>query len=375
MLDYGSEIPALAGFSSGYATYQLNYPCYCYYDRYIFSVLPYTGTQGSNIIKYDVITGARTIINVDTSITVWQYGGQPSFSVGKYIYMFYPVGVVKLDVVSNEFTFKSASLLSWPFPNTSRYFSSGCVSGTKIFLFGSSVSTTSTAYVCVYDAELEDFTFSENIDSKISGTCYSSCVAVGSKLYIIGGSSPYTFDPSKYVQTYDIETGEISRNDILPLPVDYTCRSIRHGKYAYVLGDRSDGKNITKIDLENLTAEVLQNSFSGKSISSAVGFANGKWYIIGLGDNAYTFTLNTPLQSNNLFLQADFGFDNPFPLINDGKTKILAYLRNAYLGDSNNIAQLTNAYLYDSKDLKWKSLSGESYVADMQNALNILGVN
>lgn len=50
------------------------------------------------------------------------------------------------------------------------------------------------------------------------------------------------------------------------------------------------------------------------------------------------------------------------------------YNTNAYLGD-NNIAQLTNAYLYDSKDLKWKSLSGESYVADMQNALNILGVN
>lgn len=47
---------------------------------------------------------------------------------------------------------------------------------------------------------------------------------------------------------------------------------------------------------------------------------------------------------------------------------------NAYLGDSNNIAQLTNAYLYDTASSQWKSLSGESYVADMQNALNILGV-
>lgn len=43
-----------------------------------------------------------------------------------------------------------------------------------------------------------------------------------------------------------------------------------------------------------------------------------------------------------------------------------------YDGD---IAQLTNAYLYDTASNQWKSLSGESYVADMQNALNILGVN
>ena len=97
--------------------------------------------------------------------------------------------------------------------------------------------------------------------------------------------------------------------------------------------------------------------------------------MLGNGSNVYTFTVQTNLAKNNLFLQADFGFNNPFPLINDGKTKITAYLRNAYLGDSNNIAQLTNAYLYDTASNQWKSLSGESYVADMQNALNILGVN
>ena len=88
-----------------------------------------------------------------------------------------------------------------------------------------------------------------------------------------------------------------------------------------------------------------------------------------------TFTIQTNLENNHLFLQADFGFDNPFPIISDKNTKITAYLRQAYLGDSNNIAQPTNAYLYDTATNKWKSLSGESYVADMQNALNILGVN
>ena len=106
-------------------------------------------------------------------------------------------------------------------------------------------------------------------------------------------------------------------------------------------------------------------------------------YVIG-GDYASTktpansiekFSSNTALQSNHLFLQADFGTSNPFPIINGTKVKITAYLRNAYLGDSNNFAQVTNAYIYDATAREWKNLSGESYVADMLNALNVMGVN
>ena len=153
------------------------------------------------------------------------------------------------------------------------------------------------------------------------------------------------------------------------------------GKIVYLFGGFSEKTKIYKFDTQSETLEAVNTTipiqFQNEWCSS-VGF---DIYLIG-GNSSGTFytsvekfSLSTPLQQNNLFLQADFGFDNPFPLISDKGTKITAYLRNAYLGDSNNIAQLTNAYLYDSKDLKWKSLSGESYVADMQNALNILGVN
>lgn len=87
------------------------------------------------------------------------------------------------------------------------------------------------------------------------------------------------------------------------------------------------------------------------------------------------FSFETALTSNHLFLQEDYGYDGLWAALKSKDTDFKVKVINAYLGDSNNIAQLTNAYLYDSKDLKWKSLSGEGYVADMQNALNILGVN
>ncbi len=87
------------------------------------------------------------------------------------------------------------------------------------------------------------------------------------------------------------------------------------------------------------------------------------------------FVVETPLTNNHLFLQEDYGYDGLWSALKSKDTDLKVKVINAYLGDSNNIAQLTNAYLYDTASNQWKSLSGESYVADMQNALNILGVN
>ena len=113
-----------------------------------------------------------------------------------------------------------------------------------------------------------------------------------------------------------------------------------------------------------------------------VGLYNGKIYLLNVASSnrktvniIQSLTITSPLTSNHLFLQEDYGYDGLWTALKSKDTDLKVKVINAYLGDSNNIAQLTNAYLYDSKDLKWKSLSGESYVADMQNALNILGVN
>lgn len=153
------------------------------------------------------------------------------------------------------------------------------------------------------------------------------------------------------------------------------------GKIVYLFGGFSEKTKIYKFDTQSETLEAVNTTIPiqiQEEWCSSVGF---DIYLIGGagGGTYYTsvekFSLSTPLQQNNLFLQADFGFNNPFPLINEKGIKITAYLRNAYIGNNNNIAQLTNAYLYDTVSSQWKSLAGESYVNDMRNALNILGVN
>lgn len=101
-------------------------------------------------------------------------------------------------------------------------------------------------------------------------------------------------------------------------------------------------------------------------------------FIIGAYEAAVSsleFVVETLLTSNHLFLQEDYGYDGLWTALKSKDTDLKVKVINAYLGDSNNIAQLTNAYLHDTASSQWKTLSGESYVADMQNALNILGVN
>ena len=161
-------------------------------------------------------------------------------------------------------------------------------------------------------------------------------VAFGNKIYLFGNSVPSSTTSLK-VTVYDTETDTFTE----------TGKSMNGGANGTCFG--SDGLNvyfIGGIGKYNTNSKQLQK-----------------------------FSFETPLTSNHLFLQEDYGYDGLWTALKSKDTDFKVKVINAYLGDSNNIAQLTNAYLYDSKDLKWKSLSGESYVADMQNALNILGVN
>lgn len=376
-LAFGNEIPALAPFGTGYNTFQMNTPCYCQYGNYVFAPQPYVGSYVELIVRYDVTTGEKVTLPLDTSINAFStYKNQPSFSVGNIIYMFFPSGVAKYDVTTNNASYISLNNLSWPVTSGS-YFLSGCVDGTKIYLLGTSYGSSYESSVAVYDTIADDFVFSGHLPNAAQGTHNSSCVASGDNLYVFGGTTSVSFNPVKHIQVYNIKTGEFKQVQSLPYEIDKTCRAIRQGKYAYIFGSTSTQyvNSIIKVDLETLTAEKLNDTFAGNVTRSAVGFANNKWYIVGYGSNVHTFTVSSPLTRNHLFLQEDYGYDGLWTALKSKDTDFKVKVINAYLGDSNNIAQLTNAYLYDSKDLKWKSLTGESYVADMQNALNILGVN
>jgi hypothetical protein len=382
VLNYGNEYTETKNWTVGFSQLRNDYPQMCSYGNYIYSVCPYIGSQQNDIYRYDVTTGERTTFYSDLVYQNYVL----AFTVGKYIYTFnHTVGadseyVDKFDLETGEKT--TLRNVSYPFPGSQvHYFSSGCVSGNKIFLVGSFVGSINSATVSVFDVTTEKFTYHGSMPNQAQGTYNAACVAVGSKVYVFGGTTRVSFDPRKSIQTFDVDTQEYTQNNnVLPYMVNQANRCCRIGSYAYIFGNIESTqyqKKIIRVNLDNLAVDVLESELHASRVSACCGFVGDKFYLLGGSEvsSVETFTQSTVLQQNHLFLQADFGFDNPFPIISDKNTKITAYLRQAYLGDSNNIAQLTNAYLYDSKDLKWKSLSGESYVADMQNALNILGVN
>lgn len=253
----------------------------------------------------------------------------------------------------------------------------GCIAvGTKIYTFGWFTHADNGYEIYCLDTVSNTFTLCSGSAPYANGI--AAC-AIGKRIYYFGGIG--SGGGSNLIQYYDTVEQKVTQIT-QRLPVNtygIGCCTV-DGKIVYLFGGFTEKTKIYKFDTQSETLEVVNATIPiqiQNEWCSSVGF---DIYLIG-GNSSGTFytsvekfSLSTPLQQNNLFLQADFGFDNPFPLINDGKTKILAYLRNAYLGDNNNIAQLTNAYLYDTASSQWKSLSGESYVADMQNALNILGV-
>lgn len=229
----------------------------------------------------------------------------------------------------------------------------------------------------------------------VSGKMFTTC-AIGSKIYIMGGAEQYS--PKNGVYVYD--TINDTCVSVATYPVNaagMTC--IPYAKYIYCFGGSTSNFNDTTPNVQintiyrfdTTTNQFTQLSIVLPQISIWVLFykINSMKYKLCAPTNAGksgsyqviktpyvdNFVIESPLTNNNLLLQEDFGVTGLWSALKSKDTDLKVKVINAYLGDSNNIAQLTNAYLYDTASNQWKSLSGESYVADMQNALNILGVN
>lgn len=276
------------------------------------------------------------------------------------------------DTNTKEYTEISSKLSP-----TSNY--SCCAVGDKIFLFGGyndpDALYSQTAYV--FDTVSKTL---QPISSNPGDGC--SCCAVGGKIYTIGGRTTYN-------KVFAFDTTTLTwEQKTTTVPNKYTglTPSVAFGNKVYLFGNSvsssTTSRRITVYDTETNTFTETGKSMNGGANGTCFGSDGLNVYFIG-GIGAYgsnskqlqKFSFETALTSNHLFLQEDYGYDGLWAALKSKDTDFKVKVINAYLGDSNNVAQLTNAYLYDSKALKWKSLSGESYVADMQNALNILGVN
>ena len=391
VLEYGSEICVSQPYSAIPSGQKVN-PSFANIGNNVYIIggsdsNATTAVDSKNISCYNVLNGSLITKNATLPLAlvatfcasvgtkIYIIGGRKVVNVYQGIYN-YNTNVYCYDTVTDTIETLSVKL---PRSMCARNNPYACIAvGTKIYMLGWFTHDNDGHEIYCFDTVSNTF-------SLCSGTTpydnnMAAC-AIGKRIYYFGGRSS-SVGGSNLIHYYDTVEQKVTQiTQRLPVNTFGMGCCTADGKIIYLFGGFSERTKIYKFNTQSETLEVVNSTIPIQIQNVWCSSVGVDIYLVGGQDSGtyYTsaekFSLVTPLQQNNLFLQADFGFSNPFPLIDGKGTKITAYLRNAYLGDSNNIAQLTNAYLYDSKDLKWKSLSGESYVADMQNALNILGVN
>ncbi len=298
----------------------------------------------------------------------------------------------KLDTVNKTIT----RLGHFAHANSGELYMAACaIYNGVIYVFGGGSFTYANrqAYIQYYDIANNSF---GTKNATIKSTMAASAQTIGQYIYIIGGSpSGTTVSKEIYRYSPDDDSAPVKVADLPAARAFFNSAVV--GNNIYIFGGTSSltsGSGWAPISVTSSIADTIYKfDVSGSSVSTVsanlaqamlcpVGLYNGKIYLLNVASSnrktvniIQSLTITSPLTSNHLFLQEDYGYDGLWTALKSKDTDLKVKVINAYLGDSNNIAQLTNAYLYDSKDLKWKSLSGESYVADMQNALNILGVN
>ncbi len=388
MLEYGSNSIVSYG-SIGTQTNKAPGYQNCLVGDWIYFLGPFlydaSNVYGSKAIRrYNVKTlELETVQVVNTSTTPgYGYAQMCGCAVNGVVYFFGGVyyggdwsqssRIFCYDINTKEYTEIRSSLSP-----TSNY--SCCAVGDKIFLFGGYNDPTSTYSKSAYVFDTVSKTL-QSISTAPADGC--SCCAVGGKIYTIGGRTTsrevWSLDTTKLTWEKKKATVPNSYTELTP--------SVAFGNKVYLFGNSNSSsttsRKVTIYDTETDTFTETGKSINGGVNATCFGSDGLNVYFIGgigeYGSNSkqlQKFSFETTLTGNHLFLQEDYGYDGLWTALKSKDTDFKVKVINAYLGDSSNIAQLTNAYLYDSKDLKWKSLSGESYVADMQKALNILGVN
>lgn len=338
-----------------------------------------SGSTSKNISVLDAVTDSISTMP-DKLLYHLNYGSCQA--VGDNIYIFYgssngSYGIgQKYNVTEN-----SVSQIAG---NISRFYTNSCVIGTDIYVSGGIQSG-------YYEYEFMRYDTVANTHSNTQMTPYAingAMASIGNKIYYFGGSTSDGYTNKAYV--FDVSSGTRTSIANLPSAFGYTS-AISVGDNIYIFGGASGtaystrlSSSIIKYSTKDDTYTTIANMSTAKcnvrlaKVGQAIYFfgganaggTTGSWYT-----DIQKLVLATPLTNNHLFLQEDYGYDGLWTALKSKDADFKVKVINAYLGNSNNVAQLTNAYLYDSKDLKWKSLSGESYVADMQEALNIMGVN
>lgn len=367
-------------------------PSCCYHDGKLYVIVRGAATVNTFLNVVDVNTMSVVASYTPAQFLNNQYSSSSGIypqiiSYNGYIYVIAGYHLYKKDVVNDTTTLVSGAI--------NNNGSARCIAAIddKIYLLGGWLVGYNDLFSTITEIDLKIGTATNWSTSLPRSIASAGSISFGKYIYFLGGC--YSIVNDLFANTiYKIDTANKTVTTLsAKLPTD-NCHFAyaQAGSKLYMFGGATSwpywnrnnyNKNIiVTFDAVTETATTLSQTLDVKLKNScACSDDNGNIYICGgygTTENARQirkFVASSPLTNDHLLLQEDFGTDGLWTALKSKDTDFKVKVINAYLGDSNNIAQLTNAYLYDSKDLKWKSLSGESYVADMQNALNILGVN
>lgn len=389
VLNFGSEQYVGVVGSLNTSTYFL--PSCCYLDGKLYVIARSTATGNTFLNVIDVNTMSVIAAYTPEQFLNNQYSSTNNvwpqiISYDGYIYVIAGYRLYKKDVVNDTTTIVSNTI--------GETTSARCIEAIdgKIYLLGGWLEGYTDLYSTIKEIDIETGATSSWATSLPQAIAAGGSISFGKYIYFLGGCRSIVNDlASSAIYKIDTIAKTVTQISASLPSVNYQFSYASVGSKLYMFGgatawsywnQNNYNKNIiVSFDAATETVTTLSQTLDVKlKCSCACSDDNGNIYICGgYGSNndaqkIRKFVATSPLTNNHLLLQEDFGVTGLWSSLKSKDTDLKVKVINAYLGDSNNIAQLTNAYLYDTASSQWKSLSGESYVADMQNALNILGV-
>ena len=311
----------------------------------------------SNIYKYNMETKEIST----TSATYNFYNRVSVTTVGTKIYLF--GGITSLDGYGTRcqditiFDTETDQILA-SYGILPKYFNGmGCVAvGTKIYLFGGTDTTspTSSKYIFntiyVFDTDTNSLT---TLTNTLPFACYEmTCSLVGNKIYLFGGSILGGYTDTIIV--FDIETKNVTTLDTkLPTACSLTgCGVI--GTKVYLFGGRgaSSLDTINVFDTNTETVTTLDTTLPIVSSSMGTVTNGNKIYLFGGTNDTNSikvFTLTHELANGDIEIQSGL-LKNKFNLINTENNKVEISVENVYIGNTNNEAELCEAYLHNGTE-------------------------
>lgn len=339
------------------------------------------------IVKYNTQSGQAAVLSGQS---IYAYNPQGFAKVKGTVYSFltryysggYNTPKTVLCTVNENTAVPTDTSLNVNAIKTSIY-ASAATDGNLLYLFGGAGEDYITS---MWVVDVDTLTVTKQVS--LGNLYYASpAIVYNGYAYVAYNNTTTVAQANTYIMKIDLSTYEktvvytnttdMKGNTRWSLTNDESTAFLSTPYASTVSGSTNYRSKTLKFNLDEETImfeEISDQSPFTDNYSRAIQAAyKGNIYMCKT-NTLYTIPYYRELQSGQLSVIADIK-SGGVNILSDKKNAIYISPLSVYIGNSNNIAEQVDAYLYDTATSQWKSLSGESYVADMLSALNVLGVN